>query len=257
MAYNICLICAAFLFAVVVSCAVDSLLKKYLLGLPVLLLIFCCGSATAQQTIFNVPSPDTTAPGKVFVQHESQFRAWNPDAFWLGTHYLAVGAGHDLEIDATLSNVRAPNAGSPVLALGIKKGFSLFNNRLRNRELRLVVGQMIPISLGQGGVGNWSYATVSGRLPYLKTRISGGYSTGTKQLFGRTTVGFIGTYEQPVTRNFSLIGDWYSGTHSNGLFIPGFSYSFPKQVALYTGYQIPNNRACGPSGFVIELAKTF
>jgi len=216
-----------------------------------------CSPTLAQQTIFNVPSPDTLDRGKVFVQHESQFRGWDPDRFWLGTHYLALGAGRDTELDMTLSNVRAPYAGAPVLALGFKKGFPVFTERWRERELKLIVGQMLPISLGNGGVGNWSYATFSGRLPVLKTRLSGGYSTGTKQLFGRTTVGFIGTYEQPVTKNFSLIGDWYSGTHSNGLFIPGFSYACPKQVSLYAGYQIPNNRESGRSGFVLELAKIF
>jgi hypothetical protein len=220
-------------------------------------LTVACNPALSQQTIFNVPSPDTLPRGKVFIQHESQFRAWNPDRFWLGTEYLAIGAGANTEIDATLFNLRAPNAGSPVLAVGFKKGFPVCAERWPSREFKLIVGQMLPITLGDGGVGNWSYATISGRLPRLKTRISGGYSTGTRQLFGRTTAGFIGTYEQPMTKNFSLIGDWYSGTHANGLFIPGFSYAFPKQVTLYGGYQIPNNKASGRSGFVIELAKIF
>jgi hypothetical protein len=114
---------------------------------------------------------------------------------------------------------------------------------------------MMPISFEGQGVGNWNYAHLSGRLPLLKTRLTAGLSVGTKQIFGRNAVSFIGGYEQPITKNLSLIGDWYSGTNGYGLFIPGISYALPLAFTLYAGYQIPNNKRCGHSGFVIELAK--
>lgn len=57
--------------------------------ISVFAVIFCCLPSMAQQTVFNVPSADVTPEGAIFLQHESQFRGWKPDAFWLGTHYTA------------------------------------------------------------------------------------------------------------------------------------------------------------------------
>lgn len=213
--------------------------------------------ACAQQTIFNVPSADAVPDGEVFLQHESQFRPWEPGSFWLGTHYAAYGIGRNTELDATLFNVSSPASDNVVLGIGAKKVFPVLESRFPKQELKVTVGQMIPVSLQGDGVGNWSYAHASMRLPRLKTRLTAGVSTGTRQIFGRTTVGFIGGYEQPVTKNLSLIGDWYSGTHANGFFITGFSYALPKRFNFYGGYQIPNNKRCGRSGLVIELSKFF
>ena len=208
----------------------------------------------AQQTIFNVPSADVTPKDQIYLEQESQFKPWKPNAFWLGTHYAAYGIGHHTEIDTTLSNVSAPASGNVVLGLGFKSNLPLLIKRLPERELKLTVGNLTPISLQGQGVGTWSYAHLSGRLPRLNTRLTAGVSVGTKQLFGRNTVGFIGGYEQPITQRFSLIGDWFSGTHANGYFIPGFSYVLKGTTILFVGYQIPNTKRVGPQGFVIEVS---
>ncbi len=50
------------------------------------ILILCTLKSYAQQTVFNVPSADVTPAQKVFLQHESQFKPYNPNAFWQGTH---------------------------------------------------------------------------------------------------------------------------------------------------------------------------
>jgi hypothetical protein len=211
--------------------------------------------AQAQQTIFNVPSADVAPPGKVFLQQESQFRPYAPGRFWLGTHYAVVGIGHHTELDATLFNVSSPASGSITLGLGAKTAWSLLEKRFPKRELKLTVGDMIPISLQGEGVGNWSYAHLSGRMPKLNTRLTAGVSTGTRQIFGRTTVGFIGGIEQPITSKLTLVSDWYSGTHADGYLIAGFSQALPRQFNLYVGYQIPNNARVGKGGFVLELSK--
>lgn len=213
--------------------------------------------ANAQQTIFDVPSPEITPKNKLFLQHESQFRTWKPGRFLSNTEYSAYGIGHNTELDMTLFNVNAPVSDNITLGLGFKSSIPILKRTLPNQELKVTVGQLVPISLQGGGVGSWSYGTFSGRIPKLKTRLSGGVSVGTKQIFGRNAVSFIGTYEQPITKRFVLQGDWYSGTNNLALFIPGFSYAFPKDITLYGGYQIPNNARSGRQGFVFELAKFF
>lgn len=213
------------------------------------------GSAEAQQTIFNVPSADVTPKGEIFLQHESQFRTWRPGRFINSTEYSAYGLGHGTELDVTVFNVNAPASDNITLGVGLKKSVPLFPRRFPRQELKLTVGQLIPVSLQGQGVGNWSYAHLSTRAPRLKTRVAVGVSTGTRQIFGRTTVGAIATLEQPVTKRLSLQGDWYSGTHALGFLIAGFTYALPYDTVLFGGYQIPNTPRYGRQGFVLEFAR--
>jgi hypothetical protein len=215
--------------------------------------------AQSQQTIFNVPSATETPRGQLFLQNEGQFRPWTPGAFYIGTQYQAVGIGYHTELDLTLFNVTAPKSGPMTLGVGFKSCVPVFKERFKKREFKVTVGEILPVALeragGIDGVGNWTYAHVSGKLPGLKTRITAGVSVGTEEVFARNHVCFIGGYEQPVTERFTLQGDWFSGRHSLGLFIPGFSYAFPRDYTLYCGFQIPNYRQNGRTGFVVELAK--
>ncbi len=214
----------------------------------------------AQQTVFNVPSADVTPKGNIFLQQEAQFRGWGENAFFNGTTYSAVGIGHNTEIDSTLFNVGAPASHNISLGVGFKSAMPIagLNEKFPEREFKLTVGSNILFGLEGNGVGNWTYAHISGRVPKLNTRLTGGISYGTKQIFGQETTAFIAAIEQPVTKKLSLIGDWYSGNeHWAGYLIVGTSYKLPKNTTIYTGYQIPNSPQVGNSGFVIEVAKIF
>lgn len=214
----------------------------------------------AMQTIFNVPSADVTPQGHLFVQEEAQFRGWNPDAFYLGTTYTAVGVGHNTEIDATLFNVGSPGTQNISMGVGFKSAIPIpgLKEKFPEREFKLTIGSDVLIGLEGNGVGNWTYAHLSGRVPKLNTRLTAGISYGTKQVFGKETTAFIAGVEQPINKKLTLITDWYSGSeHFAGFLITGFSYALPKNTTLYAGYQIPNNPQVGASGFVIEIAKIF
>lgn len=213
--------------------------------------------AHAQQTIFNVPSGDVTPKGSLFLQHESQFRPWEPDAFWAGTHYAAYGIGHHTELDATLINLSAPSSHNIAVMPGLKSAIPIFTQDLPQRELKWTVGGTLPVSLEGKGVGSWGYTHLSGRLPRVNTRLTAGVSAGSEILFGRDTVCFMGGVEQPLTPRINLIGDWYSGTHSLGFLIPGLSLTIAKNTNAYVGFQIPNSAASGKSGLVFELSTLF
>lgn len=215
---------------------------------------------SAQQTIFNVPSADVTPKGSIFLQQESQFRGWEPNSFWAGTEYSALGIGKNTELTMTLFNVSKPTTGNIVLGTGFKSVIPIpkLKDKYPNREYKIIIGDEVLTSLQGNGVGNWSYAALSGRLPKINTRLTAGYSYGTKDIFGIDTGCFIGGVEQPITKKFSIIADWYSGKeHFAGFLIPGINYSFPKNISIYAGYQIPNSSQNGPSGFVIEVSKIF
>jgi len=220
-----------------------------ILSFILLLFFFQINHVYAQQTIFNVPSADVTEKGMIFLQHESQFSG----DFGLFTNYGAYGVGKNTEIDLTLFGVGTKKVRNEVLGIGFKTSLPIHERS----ETKLTFGNILPISLIDNGVGGYSYSHISTRLRKIKTRITSGVFIGTTILFGRDVVCFIGAIEQPITKKFGLVMDWHSGKHSNGFLIPGFYYNFPKNTTLWAGYQIPNNKANGDNGFVIELSKIF
>lgn len=224
------------------------------------LLLVTNTSAFAMQTIFNVPSADVTEKGHVFVQQEAQTTPWNTDTAFIGTSYTAIGIGHNTEIDSTLYNICSPASQHITIGAGFKSAIPIpyLKDKFPDREFKLTVGTQVLFGLEGNGIGNWTYAHLSGRVPKLNTRLTAGVSYGTKQVFGQDTTAFIAGVEQPVTKKLNLIADWFSGSeHFAGYLITGFSYAFPKNYTLYAGYQIPNSPQVGTNGFVIELAKIF
>lgn len=214
-----------------------------------IILIYFPNKSLAQQTLFDVPSADVTEAGMIFLQHESQFS----NNFGLFTNYGAYGIGKNTEIDLTLFGVGTKKVRNEVLGIGFKKIFPIHEKS----ETKFTFGTLVPISLKGNGVGGYFYSHLSTRLPKVKTRITSGIFIGTTTLFSRDFISFIGGIEQPISKRFSLITDWYSGKHSYGFLISGFSYAFNNNLTLWAGYQIRNNRTNGNNGFVIELSKIF
>lgn len=215
----------------------------------IIVIFLSSNNAHAQQTLFNVPSADVTEKGMIFIQQEGQFS----DKFGLFTSYGAYGIGRNTEIDLTLFGVGTKKVRNEVLGLGFKTFIPLHEKS----ETKLTFGTLLPVSLRGNGVGGYAYSHLSTRLQKLKTRFTAGGFVGTTTVFGRDFISFIGAVEQPINKKFGLQVEWYSGKHSNGFLIPGFYYNFPRNATLWVGYQIPNNRANGEKGFVIELSKIF
>ena len=220
--------------------------------------LFALGSALhGQQTIFNVPSADLTDAHTFYFEHESQFRAWSPGRYWFGTDYLAYGIGHDTEVDVNLFNTSVPASGNISGAVGFRSIIPILASQAPAEELKWTVGGQALMSLQGAGAGYWVYSHGSGRLPKVKARLTAGVSAGSTQLFGRDTIHFIGGAEQPLNKTFSLIGDWFSGTHSLGYSTFGVGITLPTKFGLCVGYQVPNSGKVGKTGFTIEVTKLF
>lgn len=214
----------------------------------------------ATQTIFNVPSADVTEKGHVFIQEEVQTTPWVTDDAFFSTTFGAIGVGHNTEISYSLFNVGSPATQNISAGVGFKSVIPIpgLKEKFPEREFKFTVGSNILLGLEGNGVGNWTYAHLSGRVPKLNTRLTAGMSYGGRQAFGENATSFIAGVEQPITKKISLLGDWYSGSeHWAGYLIVGGSYAFKKNVTLYTGYQIPNSPNVGSPGFVVQLAKIF
>jgi hypothetical protein len=214
--------------------------------------------AKAQQTIFNVPSADLTPKGSGYFEQESQFRAWAPGQYWHGTDYFAYGLSDTTEANVNLYNTSVP-AGNIAVGLGLRSVFKLFGDAYPDREFKVTVGGQMLISAQGQGIGYWAYAHGSGRVPKLKTRLTAGMSSGTRQLFGETTrLHFISGVEQPLSGRVTLMADWFSGGHALGFLTSGFSVALNKTTGIFLGYQRPNNETiAGRSGLTLELTKIF
>ena len=212
-------------------------------------------TAFAQQTIFNVPSADVLEKGKNFLQHESQFRTKDNGHYWNVLNYYAHGIGGNTEIDVTQMNLSTPASDNVTVGIGTKTSLPWKEND--PYQIKTTIGFMLPISLQDQGVGHWIYATQSITLPQTNTRLTGGFSSGSKQVFGKNVNSAILGIEQKISDRFSLIGDWYSGHHLWGQAAVGFSYALPKNFTFYGGYQITNSKKEIRNSYVIEIATIF
>lgn len=215
-------------------------------------------NAYAQQAIVNMPSADITPEGKHFLMHETQVRPNNPGRYWYATNFYCYGLGSNTELAITTYNTGTPVAPNENIGIGFKKAIPLFEDRYAEREIKLTVGQMLTYNLRNGGMGSFTYAHTSFRLPKTGTRLTGGVSAGTEALFKKNTVHFITGVEHPlIDKKLYVIGEWFSGQHDFGAFTPGILYHPTKNQVVVVGYKIPNSKENGRSGFVVEYGIFF
>ncbi len=120
---------------------------------------------------------------------------------------------------------------------------------------------MLPFSFDGQGVGYWTYGGVSVRLPRPRTRFTAGPSIGTKQIFGpaggRHNLHALVGIEQPLTAKWSIVSDWFSGTHELAAGIFALSYQPDKKTMIIFGWKAPNNAPSGSPAFTVEVTRNF
>jgi hypothetical protein len=202
--------------------------------------------AQAQQAIVTMPSADITDRRVVFAMKESQLRLWGPEPMWNATFFVTYGLGFHTELAATFFNLGVPATGQASSALGYKTSLPLFAERLPSLELKLTFGSMGLLSLEAQGVGYWLYSHLSARLPWLQTRISAGFSQGSRVLFLQDHASsFIVSVEQPLPWLHGLVlsAEWFSGTHDLANLILGAAYHPNPRLIVVLGYKIPTKDA--------------
>lgn len=208
-----------------------------------------------QQTIFDVPSADVSERHDYFYQHQTVARAWSPERQWVQTNAFGFGLGSHLEWDLTQFNFDPRHPKEVIGSTGMKASLPLTPESSRV-PTRFVVGDMIQFGAANDRhVGNWSYAMLNVALPVTQSRLTGGFHHGTSLLFGERTHGFLGGIEQPLSARWMLQGDWISGRHDLGYWIPGIVYRPVRHWMISLGYQIPNRRSPGYRAIVFELTR--
>lgn len=218
-----------------------------------LLLFFIsyCSFTHGQSLIAGIPSADVAHKQKLEWTHESQIGIKNSDIKWNSFNFLCYGIADQTELTVSLLNVDNDNSRNLVYAAGAKRYFNFLNNGKFN--LRLTTGGNLLLKKGYNA-GHWVYSHLSLKSKKLKTRITAGISSGTHHLFGKDklkkqngeyifktnqTTCFIGGFEQPLNKKYSLLADWYSGDHELAAFIAAGQINFGKNNMII-GYKIPN-----------------
>jgi hypothetical protein len=213
--------------------------------------------ARAQLVIISAPSTDITPKGEVTLAHESQFNRFTGGKnYWNSFTFGTVGVGRNTEIAATLYGVGRPASGNVALGVGLK-------HRVLNLEtsngwhFESTVGYMTPFSLSGRGAGGWGYSNLSARLPKARTRITAGPSYGSSQIFGTRTYSTMVGVEQPIAKKWTLVADWFSGTHELAAGIGGVAWLPRRDLLVILAYKVPNNARSGKPAPLLEVTYTF
>ena len=214
------------------------------------------GELRAQQAIINMPSADITPKGQGFLMHETQMRPFQAGTsrYWYGTNFFTYGVGRNTELAITTYNAGAPAAMNENAGFGFKSAIPLGRD---SRERKVTVGSMGLWNYRGQGVGNFSYAHYSWRLPQARTRITMGGWFGTEELFKKNTGNVLGGIEHPLNKKVILLTEWFAGNHDLGFVIPGVLFHPTPRQMFVVGYKIANDPRNGAGGFVVEYGFFF
>ncbi|PWT88919.1 MAG: hypothetical protein C5B55_12240 [Blastocatellia bacterium] len=225
--------------------------------------VIICGMLTtahAQQTVWNVPTTDVLDKGKVYFELDITAKPNDSDAVKKFSSFvprLVVGTGHNIEVGLNVIGNVQPGPDATTLVGAFK--WRVYNGG--DNGWAMVVGDHVFIPVHNRGydIGNYTYLMVQKTFK-TKTRIGFGSGVFTRDVVAANAVRGVGqfTFEQPVTKKFSVASDWYTGKHSNGYWTSGGIYKLTKKLTGYAGYSVGNaNASHGNHFFYFELGYNF
>jgi hypothetical protein len=224
---------------------------------PSVLLGFCLPILRGQSLIVGIPSADVAAKGEFALAHESQFNRFDSGPYWNSFTFATYGIGKHLELASSLYGVSSPSSGNRAIGFGMKSSLPLPGEFSKRWELKFAPGFMVPVSFDGKGSGYWFYGNGSFRIPGPRTRFTAGPGIGSKQIFGRRAYSTMVGIEQPLTKRWGIVSDWFSGTNDLGAAIFALSWQRDKKTLIIFGYKVANNAASGRPAFMIEVARIF
>jgi hypothetical protein len=216
-------------------------------------------SATAQQTVFNVPTADILDKGKVYVELDAGFKTTDQEIsrkFSSFVPRVVVGAGRNAEVGLNVTGNLNPGADSTTLVPTVKYRF--YQNEKKDTALFAGTNFYIPVRNRSYKFGSYSYVAAAKTIN--KTRLTAGGFVASKNVFAPQAVRGGGQFavEQTINQKLTLAADWFTGRHANGYFTPGVIYKPHPKVTTYFAYSIGNADARrGNHFFLFELGYNF
>ena len=232
----------------------------------IFLLGFClsCQQTLAQSLAFSVPNASTTHQGHFELTHESQIGL---AGFYNSFNILTYGLTKRTELTVNAINVSDVFPFGVSYGAGFKTVQPLRGLRVPNFNFTLGANVKYGPQLGYTrNFGFFGYSHLSSTLPNWGTRFTAGVGYGTPHAFGfsrytaaDSTIRVEGNYpimgmaiiEQPITKRFSLMADYFSGQHAQGAIIAGGQYKVGAISAL-VGYK-RSNKGHAYDAIILEL----
>jgi len=229
-------------------------------SLEVLIFLFlAAASASAQQTIFNVPTTDVLNRGQVYVELDASFKTNDQAALNRFSSFVprvVIGVGGNVEVGLNVTGNVQPGSDSTTLVPTLKWKF--YQNKKKDVALIAGTSLYLPVRNRSYNAGTYSYLAISKTIN--KTRLTAGGYAATRNVFASkaTRGGGQFGFEQTVNSKLTVAADWITGRHSAGYFTPGVFYKPGPKVTAYLGYSIGNTSARqGNHYFLFELGYNF
>ena len=229
--------------------------------MPIVFVVFAsvlaAQTASAQSTIFNVPSTDVVDKGKYYFEFDFLPQAPRPDGCCGIVIYnprFIAGLPHDVEVGANVPTSHFSDTNPSNFAYfqpDVKWKFA----KNDDKGLAAAVGIVGNIPMNNTDA-QLSWAYVYGN--FSKKVKSGDY--GPRFTFGGFGViaktddpvkvgwtpgahrgGVLLGYEQPLSKTVSFVADWFSGKNNIGYFTPGISITLPHSGLFNAGYSFGND----------------
>jgi hypothetical protein len=210
--------------------------------------------ATAQETIFNVPSGDVLDKGKVYGEFDFAYR-WDLSAGGY-TPRIVAGIGHKIEIGLNLNGIVSPGPSQTTPTPTIKwKAYDGGNN---GWTFMLGDDVFVPVQNRSYNAGNYFYAEFAKTLKSQTRFTFGGYDFSANTVSSGNKAGGQFGVEQPLNKRLTLAADWFTGNHSLGYFTPGAVIKLSAKATAYAAYEIGNSGAANGNRFLLlELGWNF
>ncbi len=224
-----------------------------------MILMLSCGlhsQIEAQQTVFNVPTTDVLAQGRVYFELDISAQPNEPKfSSFVPRGVVAVGGRVEVGLNV-LGNVQ-PGTDATTLVPAVK--WKVYDGKDNDWAIAVGNNLFIPFRNKSYKLATYAYTMVQKTLK-SNTRVGfGGY------FFSKNVVapnanraGGQFTFEQPVTKKLNINADWFTGQHSNGYFTAGVAYKLTKKLTGVSAYSIGNaNASSGNHFFYFELGYNF
>jgi hypothetical protein len=203
--------------------------------------------AQAQQTIFNIPSPDVLEPGAHYFETDHYFRTRRSGSDSPGFFFVrgVFGIGSNAEAGFNVGPQEFHHASQPFIDATIKwRPFRReFGKSAARGALGLLLGDNAGIGLRNETAGqarNFAYMAGFVEAPLAGTRVSAGTYFATREVFtDRRRFGAQATFEQPIpgVKGLVFATDWFSG---DGAYATSGLIWTAGRFITYAGYGFAN-----------------
>jgi hypothetical protein len=205
------------------------------------------GPAAAQSTIFNIPSTDTVAPGKVYFELDYVLQLPKPDflQFQTVTPRVVVGVASQVEVGLNVGVTHISDvdedANTTIVQPNAKYKFWADDDK----GLAASAGFIAYLPNHDLDKFGLIYGNISKKIKQGSRFTFGGY--GAPSIEADDKGGVMLGAEVPIAGKLSFVADWFSGKNFFGYFTPGISVALPHSALFNIGYSLGNDS--GPKDY--------